>query len=312
MYKRALVTGGAGFIGSHLVDELVKNGKEVFIIDNLSTGKLINISHHLGSSHVQFDGYSVDSRYIKDVFRLFKPEIVFHLAAIPGVSYSVKNPIETNQINVGGTLNVLKMSSEFNVKKFIFSSSSSVYGGTDMNPVNENIVLNPQSPYALQKKIGEEYCSLFSNSYGLDTISLRYFNVFGPRQYADSEYSAVIPAILSAIKNDKEVAIYGDGEQFRDFCYVSNVVSANLLAAISSPSFGERFNVACMEKTTINQLFDLLHGTKKRYVEPRPGDVRYSYADISRANKHIGYKPLVMFEEGLRITEEWYKSLETN
>lgn len=308
--RRVLVTGGAGFIGSHLVDKLIEDENEVFVIDNLRSGKTENIEHHYNTSKFLFENRDIQDDEMYDVFRIFRPEVVFHLAAIPGVPFSVVEPVESNMVNVQGTVNLLHLSKKFDVERFVFSSSSAIYGGSEVLPTNEEVESNPQSPYALQKLIGEQYCQHFSKVYDLDTVCLRYFNVFGPRQFGDSPYAAVISAFLDAKKLGKQAKIFGDGEQFRDFCFVDNVVQANLLAAGHSDRFdGEVFNVGCEGSVTINQLKEQLEMNDVEYLPERDGDVRCSTADISKISERLGYNPTVNFEDGLKITRDWYMEL---
>ncbi len=309
-YTRALITGGAGFIGSHLADKLIKEGYEVFVVDNLRSGKTANVEHHYNTSKFLFENRDIQDDGMYDIFRIFRPEVVFHMAAIPGVPFSVAEPVESNLVNVQGLVNLLHLSNKFGVKKFVFSSSSSVYGGTDILPTPESTELNPKSPYALQKRIGEDYCRYFSEHYGLESVSLRYFNVFGPRQFGDSPYAAVISAFLDAKKLGKKAKIFGDGEQFRDFCYVDNVVQANMLAAsYDEPLAGDVFNVGCGKQTSVNQLKKMLKLGDVEYLPVRDGDVKCSTADISKISKLMGYKPTVEFKEGLKLTEKWYMGL---
>jgi UDP-glucose 4-epimerase len=306
-FKRALVTGGAGFIGSHIVDKLMEEGVEVFVIDNYRKGRRSNVAHHFSNSKFLFDRRDIQSAGMYDVFRIFKPEVVFHLAAMPGVAYSVSNPTDSNETNIHGTVNLLNLSHKHGVKRFVFSSSSSVYGGSAVLPTPETTPLNPKSPYALQKKVGEEYCSMFSKLYDIETISLRYFNVFGPRQYGDSPYASVISSFADHLKNGTQPTIHGDGDQFRDFCYVDNVVSANLLAANHEGTFkGDVFNVGCGTTTSVNKLHGLMGVQEAEYTEARAGDVRCSQADITKAAEVLGYRVLVPFDQGLEKTIEWY------
>jgi len=302
--KRAIVTGGAGFIGSNLVDGLLAKGVEVAVIDNLRSGRRSNLEHI--SDKITFYNFDIRDEKCSDFFNYQKPDAVFHLAAIPGVSYSVEHPTETNDVNVSGTVNLLELSKQHGVKKFVFSSSSSIYGGSEILPTSETITLNPKSPYALQKKVGEEYCKLFSDQSDMQTVALRYFNVFGPRQYGDSPYAAVIAAFADSIKNNTAPQIHGDGEQFRDFCYIDNVVSANILAAEADLDNFEAFNVGCGGRITVNSLHEAMKCQSAEYTKSRAGDVRCSQADISKAESLLGYKVLVPFEEGIEKTLEWY------
>jgi nucleoside-diphosphate-sugar epimerase len=322
-YSRALVIGGAGFIGSHVVDQLVELGVEVAVLDNLSSGKDENLEHH-GSKITRFYEDIRDASTVMDIFDVYKPEVVYHLAAIPGVAYSMSNPQETNEVNVQGLLNVLEACRQHKTKKLVFSSSSSIYGGSENLPTSESETPNPKSPYALQKLIGEKYCKLYSRKFGVDTVCLRYFNVFGPRQVG-GPYGAVISSFCKAYKEDEHPTIYGDGEQFRDFCYVDNVVWANLLASNPEKNFeGMVINVGCGGRTTVNELSKIIGNKEPVYKPERPGDVKCSQADISRANQELSYyipKPDdfdryyggyvgVTFEEGMRRTIDWWMEQE--
>jgi UDP-glucose 4-epimerase len=306
-FKRALVTGGAGFIGSHIVDKLLDEGYEVFIIDNYRMGRRSNVSHHFSNPKCFFDKRDIQCPSMYEVFRIFKPEVVFHLAAMSGIPYSVENPTDSNETNIHGTVNLLDLAVKHGCKRFILSSSSSVYGGSAVLPTPESIPLNPKSPYALQKKVGEEYCRMFSKLYDMETVCLRYFNVFGPRQYGDSPYASVISSFADCLKNGESPTIHGDGEQFRDFCYIDNVVSANLLAAnYEGVLKGEAFNIGCGTTTSINKLHKLMGVKEAEYTEARAGDVKCSQADITRAAEVLGYRVLVPFDKGLKKTVKWY------
>lgn len=308
--KRAIVTGGAGFIGSHLADKLIEMGVKVMVIDNMRSGLESNYLHHienLRSPNYQIVFRDIQSLGMYDYFREFRPDTVFHLAAIPGVSYSVDHVRETDETNINGTANLLELSRKFGVRRFIFSSSSSVYGGSQVLPTPESIPLAPKSPYAMQKMVGEQYCKLFSEQYQLETVCLRYFNIFGPRQYGWSPYAAVIAAFADSIKNGTTPKIHGDGEQFRDFTYVDNVVSANIKAAtVDTPMLGEIFNVGCGGTTTVNELHQIMGCPPAEYTSPRAGDVKCSQADISRARKMLGYEIETTFEKGIEKTLDWY------
>jgi nucleoside-diphosphate-sugar epimerase len=309
MLKHCLVTGGAGFIGSQLTNELVKKCDRVTVIDNLSTGRLENLSEIMDD--IEF--IRGDIRDIDILKKLFKGvEVVFHQAALPSVPRSVKDPIASNASNIDGTLNVLVASRDAGVKRVVCAASSSAYGDTEVLPKTEDLPGNPLSPYAVTKYVGELYSNVFSRIYGLETVCLRYFNVFGPKQDPNSQYAAVIPKFIIAMSKGESPHIYGDGEQSRDFTYIDNVVQANLLAASAPDVSGEMFNVACGERYTINGLVDNLNeifGTsiKPIYDPPRTGDVRHSMASIEKANKLFGYRPVVTFQEGLRRTVEWFK-----
>jgi len=303
-----LVTGGAGFIGSHIVEELLKRGEKVRVLDNFSTGKRENIAPFLKEIEL-IEGDIRNPEVVKKAMK--GVNYVLHQAALPSVFRSIKDPLTTNEVNVLGTLNILMAAKEARVKKIVYASSSSVYGDTPSLPKREDMQPSPLSPYALSKLAGEEYSRLFTSLYGLEIISLRYFNVFGPRQDPTSQYAAVIPKFISSLLKGERPTIYGDGEQSRDFTYVSNVVSANLLATASKVKKGI-FNIACGKRITVNELVKGLNGIMNMdieplYTHPRPGDVRHSQADISRAGKVLGYKVEVNFEEGLKKTVEWFR-----
>lgn len=302
--KSACVTGCAGFIGSHLVDKLFELGWKVDGIDDLSGGDLKNLNIKKLRTFSQIDFADPNSL---DFIRNSKHDVVFHLAARPRVSYSVENPTETNMVNLHKSVQLLEAAKNGKVGRVVFSSSSSVYGGADLLPTPASYRKNPKSPYALQKSVVEDYCKLFSSLYGLDTISLRYFNVFGPRAKGDGPYATAVSAWISAIKNGTPLRSDGSGDQSRDMCYVDNVVSANILAANHTGKFaGETFNVACQESVTNNQV--LAWFTKKwpeakiKTASWRPGDVMHTLADISDTSSVLGYKPLVRFWDGLEIT----------
>lgn len=305
--KNCLVTGGAGFIGSHLTNALIKKCDRVTVIDNLSTGHLENLSDVMDEiTFIKGDIRDID--LLKKLFR--GVEVVFHQAALPSVPRSVKDPIASNANNIDGTLNVLVAARDAGVRRVVCAASSSAYGDTEVLPKTEDMPGNPLSPYAVTKYVGELYAKVFSRVYGLETVSLRYFNVFGPRQDPNSQYAAVIPKFITAMSKGERPHIYGDGEQSRDFTYIDNVVEANLLAANAPGVSGEMFNIACGERYTVNELVAMLNeilGTNIEpvYEPPRTGDVRHSMASIEKAEKMLGYRPLVTFEEGLRRTVEW-------
>jgi nucleoside-diphosphate-sugar epimerase len=309
--KHCLVTGGAGFIGSHLTTALVNKSFKVTVIDNLSTGHLENLSEVLDD--ITF--IRGDIRDIELLKKSFKGvDVVFHQAALPSVPRSIKDPIVSNASNIDGTLNVLVAARDAGVKRVICAASSSAYGDTEVLPKSEEMPSNPLSPYAVTKYVGELYSKVFSRVYGLETVCLRYFNVFGPRQDPNSQYAAVIPKFIIAMSKGESPRIYGDGEQSRDFTYIDNVVEANLLAASASDVSGEVFNIACGERYTINGLVDKLNeifetNIEPEYDPPRPGDVRHSMASIEKAEKFLGYKPVVTFQEGLRRTVEWFTKI---
>ena len=307
-----LVTGGAGFIGSNIVEELIERQHSVRVLDNFSTGKRDNIALFIKD----IDVIEGDIRDIKTCFNAVRGvDYVLHQAALPSVPLSLQDPIATTDININGTLNILIASRDAKVKKFVFASSSSIYGDEPTLPKIEGQEGRPLSPYAVSKLAGEKYCQVFSSVFGLSTISLRYFNVFGPRQDPKSQYAAVIPNFISAMLKGKQPIIYGDGEQTRDFSYVSNIVEANLLASDVDGYSGEAFNLACGEKTTVNELVEKINsilGVKIRpiYAPSRPGDILHSYADISKTKQALNYHPVVNFEEGIKNTIEWYKKQE--
>lgn len=305
-----VVTGGAGFIGSNLSEELSKMGK-VEIIDNLSTGRIDNIRDLMGKNGVKFvEGTITDLDLLKETFE--GANCVFHQAAIPSVQRSVENPLATNEANIEGTLNVLIAAKDCGVKKVIFASSSSVYGNTPRLPKREGMRPNPLSPYAVSKLSGEYYCKTFSGVFGLKTVCLRYFNVFGPKQDPASDYAAVIPKFITCFLNKNPPVIFGDGKQTRDFTFVKDVVKANILA-IKGDVEGV-FNIACGQRISINELANKIMkiagaGGKLEpiYEKSRPGDVRHSLSDISLARDKLGYEPGYSLEEGLEETVKWFR-----
>lgn len=304
MKKIHLVTGGAGFIGSHLVESLIGRDQEVRVLDNFLTGKRENISPFLKYIEL-IEG---DIRDLETCKRALNGvEVVYHQAALPSVPRSVEDPILTDEINVRGTLNLLVASEEKKIKKFIFASSSSVYGDDPQLPKQEGVEGVPLSPYAVSKFVGEKYCQVFSRIYGLDTVCLRYFNVFGPRQDPHSQYAAVVPLFITKMLKGERPTIFGDGKQSRDFTYIGNIVKANLLAAETGDLAGEVLNIACGDRITVNTLFDKIRSVfetdiRPVYDEPRPGDIEHSFADITKAERMLKYKPEVSFEEGLEKT----------
>ncbi len=306
-----LVTGIGGFIGSNLAIELLKRGFYVRGLDNFSTGRRINlrgIEKDIELIEGDIRNYDTVKKAVSGI------DYVLHQAALPSVPRSISDPVTSNEVNINGTLNVLETSGKSGVKKFVFASSSSVYGNTPELPKHEAILPSPLSPYAVTKLTGEKYTQVYSRVFGLKTISLRYFNVFGPRQDPDSQYSAVIPKFIKAMKNGKPPVVFGDGEQSRDFTYISNVVEANILAALSDSGSGAAVNCACHDRISINALIKELNkimntNIRPVYSEPRPGDILHSFADISLAEKEIGYKPVSMFADGLKKTVEWFTSI---
>jgi nucleoside-diphosphate-sugar epimerase len=302
-----LVTGGAGFIGSHLCEELLRRGHRVRVADDLSTGKRSNLAK--GVEFVEGDLADLEAaRRVVDGC-----EYVLHQAAIPSVPRSVKDPFTSHRANVDATVNVLIAARDAGVKRLVFAGSSSAYGDTPTLPKREDMPNAPLSPYALQKVIGEQYLQMFTRLYGLETVTIRYFNVFGPRQDPSSPYSGVISVFAAALLDARSPNIYGDGEQTRDFTYVANVVDGVLRACEAPGVSGEIINVATGGRISLNQLFrtmrDLIGGkVEPSYTDPRSGDVRDSQADISKARRLLAYEPTVTFEEGLRRTVEWYRT----
>ena len=309
-----LVTGGAGFIGSNIVEELLKRGEKVRILDNFSTGKRETVTELKqiadASSRIQpnlevvegdIRSYHIVREAVDGV------DYILHQAALPSVPRSVKDPITSNEVNVTGTLNILNAAKETKVQRIVYASSSSVYGDLDVLPKTEEMLPKPLSPYAVSKLAGEKYCQVFTQLYGLETVSLRYFNVFGPRQDPTSQYSAVIPKFINLIKQGEAPIIYGDGEQSRDFTFVQNVVEANLLACKKGlENFsGEVFNIAFGKRVTVNKMVYKINeilstNISPEYDQPRFGDVKHSLANIGKAQQFLEYKPAIDFEAGLR------------
>ena len=304
MANRYLVTGGAGFIGSHIVMRLVHDGAVVRVVDNLSTGQIQRLDR-VRSAIEWVQGDLADEAVAKNV--VDGMDFVVHQAAVPSVQRSLSDPLGTNQANVVGTLNLLESSRRAGIRRFVYASSSSAYGDTEVLPKHEDMPPNPMSPYALQKFVGERYCKLYYDLYGLETVNLRYFNVFGPGQDPHSEYSAVIPRFINYLLTNRPITIFGDGEQSRDFTFVENVVEANLLALGAVNAAGKMCNIGCGERITLNQLVANLEeelGVKANvtHLPPKLGDVRHSLADIERARAILNYQPRVMVKEGLRRT----------
>ncbi|PPA79321.1 MAG: UDP-galactose-4-epimerase [ANME-2 cluster archaeon HR1] len=301
-----IVTGGLGFIGSNLVEKLIKHN-EVTIIDDQSTGKIENIQE------IDQDNLTIIKGSITDLnlTKIFKDhDYVLHQAALPSVPRSISDPKSSNEANITGTLNVLIAAKDSGIKKVVCASSSSVYGDTPTLPKSENMPVNPLSPYAITKMTAEFYCNVFQEIYGLQTVSLRYFNVFGPKQDPNSQYAAVIPNFISAIKNNKPPVIYGDGEQSRDFSYVKHIVDANMLACESDKT--GVYNIACGRRITVNQLVEMINEIMGKNIEPvysesRPGDIKHSLADISKA-KAFGYEPKSDFIKELKETIKWFNN----
>lgn len=309
-----LVTGGAGFIGSHIVEYLYQNSEKIKIIDNFSTGKWENIEK-FKSTNVEIIKADISHKHqlkgiMKDV------EVVFHLAAVPSVIKSVKNPKATYQSNVIGTLNILLEAKDSKVRKFIYTSSSSIYGNTPELPVKEAAEKNPISPYGASKLAGEHLCNVFHKVYGMNIICLRYFNVFGPRQNPKSQYAAVIPNFIDKMLHGKRPIIYGDGGQTRDFTYVYNVVNANILASKTENANGKTFNIACSHAHSIKELLTMLNaimGThlQARNAPERQGDIKHSYADTTYAQQLLGFACQISFEDGLKKTVNYFRTKAT-
>jgi len=309
MSEQYLVTGGAGFIGSNIADTLVNNDHKVRIIDNLSTGHMENISSF--ADKIEF--VQGDIRYLNTVLEVMDGvDYVLHQAALPSVPRSLQTPLESHDNNATGTLNILYAAAKSGVKRVVYAASSSAYGDVEQLPKVEDMPPKPLSPYAVNKLTGELYCSVYSRVFNLETVALRYFNVFGPRQDPNSYYSAVIPKFIKALLEEESPTIFGDGEQSRDFTYIDNVVSANLLACKAPDASGHMFNMACGERISLNKLYEMLQeiiGVKipVEYTDDRPGDVKHSLADISKAEKLLGYKVDVPVFDGLKRTVNWFK-----
>lgn len=304
--RRALVTGGAGFIGSHLVDALLARGWEVRVIDDFSSGR----EQNLASARDRIELLQADlADPVAVAEAVAGVEVVFHQGAVPSVPRSVAEPVRTNRVNVDGTLLVLESARGAGVRRVVFAASSSAYGDTEALPKVETMPANPRSPYALQKYAGEVYCRLYHELYGLETVALRYFNVFGPRQDPASTYAAVIPRFITACLRGESPHIHGDGEQTRDFTFVDDAVQANMAAADAAGAAGQIFNVAGGRQTSLNALLAAIQrilGTRVEAIhEPsRPGDVRHSLAELARAKELLGYEPRISLDEGLRRTIE--------
>lgn len=308
---RVLVTGGAGFIGSNLAEELIRQGARVRIIDNLATGRRENLDQISGDFEFIEADLNDDNGLRKAIADV---EIVFHQAALPSVPRSVDNPRDTHEACVNATFNLLVKAKETGVRRLIYAASSSAYGDQPTLPKEETMIPDPLSPYAAAKLMGEYYCSVFTRVYGLETLSLRYFNVFGPRQDPSSTYSGVISRFIDALMKGDTPVIYGDGEQTRDFTYVANVVNANIRAAEATSGIGQVMNVANGERTSLIELLETLknitgnHDVKAEHLPERKGDVKHSQADNRRAVEWLGYEKLVALEEGLRRTIEWWQA----
>jgi len=307
---RYLVTGGAGFIGSHVVHELVRRGETVQVLDNLATGRIVNLAQV--SDRIEF--HEADIRDPGGISRCFADtHYVIHLAALPSVARSVADPLTANDVNITGTLNVLLAARDAGVKRLVFAASAAAYGNNPTMPRVETLTPDPLSPYALAKVAGEYYCKIFASIFGLETVALRFFNIFGPHQNPDSPYTGVLSKFVPAYVRGGTPVIFGDGEQSRDFTYVENVVDATLRACAAPGAAGKVINVGVGKSYTLNQIIALLNGIFGRqvvpkYDPPRKGDALHSLADISLARQLLGYEPLVSFEEGLRRTVDWFRA----
>ena len=307
--EKFLVTGGAGFIGSNICKRLISEGCFVRVVDNLLTGKKSNLAEFIDKiEFIEADmgDENIARAAMKDI------DVVIHQAALPSVPRSVDDPAATHKHCVDATFTLLLAARDAGIKRFVYAASSSAYGDTPTLPKVETMPPAPLSPYAVAKLVGEYYCSVFAHVFGLETISLRYFNVFGPHQDPKSQYAAAIPAFVTAILKDQQPTVYDDGEQSRDFTYIDNVVEANLLAARAKKTNGQVINVACGEAITVNDIISLINDTlgkniKPIYTDPRPGDVKHSLADINAAQNLIGFKPIISFKEGLQKAIEWYR-----
>lgn len=305
---RVLVTGGAGFIGGHLVDALLARGASVRVVDNFSTGRRENLAHNLGRIELVEGDIRDPETCARAVHGV---ELIFHEAAIPSVARSVEDPVSSNEVNVGGTVKLLDAARRAGVARLVYAASSSAYGETEVLPKVETMTPAPVSPYAISKLAGEHYVTVFGRLYGMKTLSLRYFNVFGPRQDPTSHYAAVIPKFVTQMLAGQRPTVFGDGEQTRDFCYIENVVEANLLAARAEVA-GQVVNIACGQRVSLNELVALINaelGTSllPEHLAPRQGDVRHSLADISAARALIGYEPRFDLRAGLKKTIEYYR-----
>ena len=306
---RYLVTGGAGFIGSNIVEGLLAGGHAVRVLDNFSTGRRENLEAFTSKIEIvegDIRSYHVVREAVEGM------DVILHQAALPSVPRSVRDPITSNDVNVVGSLNMLNAAKDAGVRRVVYASSSSIYGDTPELPKHEGMTPNPLSPYAVSKLAAEQYCRVFSLVYGLETVALRYFNVFGPRQDPNSQYSAVIPRFIRMMLNGDQPTIFGDGEQTRDFTYVTNVVDANILASTAKCEFGIAVNCACHSRISLNELVSRINAVLGKnirpvYEEPRKGDIKHSFAAIEKAKVTIGYSPKVDLLEGLDKTIQWYK-----
>ena len=308
--EKFLVTGGAGFIGSNICKRLISQDCFVRVVDNLITGKKSNLAEVIDKiEFIQADmgDSEVAQSAMKDI------DVVLHEGALPSVPVSIENPAATHKHCVDATFTLLLAARDAGIKRFVYAASSSAYGDAPTSPKVETMPASPLSPYAVAKLTGEYYCSVFYKIFGLETVSLRYFNVFGPYQDPASQYAAAIPAFVTAILKDEPPTIYGDGEQSRDFTYIDNVVDANLLAGRAKRTQGEVVNIACGKAVTVNEIIEMINellgkSVKPKYIAPRPGDVKHSLADITAARNLINYRPKVSFSDGLRLAIDWYKA----
>ncbi|HUO55924.1 MAG TPA: SDR family oxidoreductase [Candidatus Paceibacterota bacterium] len=304
--KIVVVTGGAGFVGSHIVDALVERGARVRVIDDLSTGKIENLAHII--ERIEFVKDSIlNDQALAAIFK--DADVVYHEAAVPSVPKSLKDPLTSHEANATGTLKVLLNARDAKVKRVIYAGSSSYYGDTPTLPKHEGMPPNPLSPYGLQKYVSEAYMQQFAKYFGMETIGLRYFNVYGPRQNPESEYAAVIPRFIKLMKHGQKPKVFGDGTATRGYTYISDAVAANMLAFDATGVSGEIFNVAGEGQTSVNELIALINkvlGTsiEAEYTPNRPGDIKHSYADLTKSRRMLGYEPKVSLEEGLRLTKE--------
>lgn len=308
-----LVTGGAGFIGSNICRKLISLKTRVRVFDNFSTGRESNLADLAGKIEM-IRGDLAEPEQVREAVK--GVDYILHQGALPSVPRSIANPEATHRANITGTMNLLLAARDESVKRVVFASSSSVYGDTEVLPKVETMIPNPLSPYALSKLAGEYYCRVFHRIYGLETVCLRYFNVFGPYQDPGSQYAAVIPRFITRIMEGKPPVIFGDGEQSRDFTCIDNVVDANLRAAEAEDAPGEVINIACGSRITVNRMAELMgeileSPLKPLYDHSRPGDVKHSLAHIGKAERILGYKPKISLEEGLKKTIEWYKKEES-
>ncbi len=308
-----LVTGGAGFIGSNITEALINRGDTVRVLDNFSTGNRENLSEFIDKIEL-IEGDFRNHETVREA--VDGMDFILHQGALPSVPRSISDPRSSNAVNVTGTLNLLNAAKDARVKRVVLASSSSVYGDTPTLPKKEDMTPSPLSPYAVSKLAAENYCQVFANIYGLHTVSLRYFNVFGPRQNPDSEYSAVIPKFIKAMLQDEAPIIYGDGEQSRDFTYIHNTIKFNLLATEVDCPPGIVMNAAVHQRTTLNELVSMINdilekNIKPIYAAPRPGDIKHSFADINRLKNTLNYEPEVFFEEGLQRTIAWHQQKHT-